>query len=407
MNREQLMKMSKKELKARLVALNKEAQDKGGEELNTIVEEANTIGEILDEIKARENLATAARAAKEGEEPGAGEPGGEGNEPKDQARAKSGRALKDGKKVTFAAKVLVAPKAALTTTDGSVVIPQYTSPDIMPTFNNVSSLIDRVKTVPLPGGESYKRPFVESYGDGAGSTNEGADYNLSEPNFGYAEIVREKITAYAEEPEEMVKLPDADYDGVVEESVTRAIKRYASRQILIGPGGTGKFRGIFYNPAEEDEQIIDPETDITTITAITETTLDEIIYSYGGNEEVEDVAVLILNKKDLKKFAMLRDKQGRKVYTIKNHGNTGTIDEVPYIINSACTEVGGTAEAYCMAYGPLSNYEVAVFSDIDARKSEHYKFKQGQIAYRADVFMGGNVVAKNGFIRVKNPAEAG
>ena len=407
MNREQLMKMSKKELKARLVALNKEAQDKSGGELNAIVEEANTIGEILDEIKARENLAAAARAAEEGEEPGAGEPGGEGNEPKDQARAKSGRALKDGKKVTFAAKVLVAPKAALTTTDGSVVIPQHTSPDIMPTFNNVSSLIDRVKTVPLPGGESYKRPFVESYGDGAGSTNEGADYNLSEPNFGYAEIVREKITAYAEEPEEMVKLPDADYDGVVEESVTRAIKRYASRQILIGPGGTGKFRGIFYNPAEEDEQIIDPATDITTITAITETTLDEIIYSYGGDEEVEDVAVLILNKKDLKKFAMLRDKQGRKVYTIKNHGNTGTIDEVPYIINSACTEVGGTAEAYCMAYGPLSNYEVAVFSDIDARKSEHYKFKQGQIAYRADVFMGGNVVAKNGFIRVKNPAAAG
>lgn len=407
MNREQLMKMSKKELKARLVALNKEAQDKSGGELNAIVEEANTIGEILDEIKARENLAAAAKAAEEGEEPGAGEPGGEGNEPKDQARAKSGRALKDGKKVTFAAKVLVSPKAALTTTDGSVVIPKYTSPDIMPTFNNVSSLIDRVKTVPLPGGESYKRPFVKSYGDGAGSTNEGADYNLSEPNFGYAEIVREKITAYAEEPEEMVKLPDADYDGVVEESVTRAIKRYASRQILIGPGGTGKFRGIFYNPAEEDEQIIDPATDITTITAITETTLDEIIYSYGGDEEVEDVAVLILNKKDLKKFAMLRDKQGRKVYTIKNHGNTGTIDEVPYIINSACTEVGGTAEAYCMAYGPLSNYEVAVFSDIDARRSEHYKFKQGQIAYRADVFMGGNVVAKNGFIRVKNPEAAG
>ena len=113
MNREQLMKMSKKELKARLVALNKEAQDKGGEELNTIVEEANTIGEILDEIKARENLAAAASAAEEGEEPGAGEPDGEGNEPKDQARAKSGRALKDGKKVTFAAKVLVSPKAAL------------------------------------------------------------------------------------------------------------------------------------------------------------------------------------------------------------------------------------------------------------------------------------------------------
>lgn len=403
MNREQLMKMSKKELKARLVTVGKEAQDKSGEDLTALMDEARVIGEILDEIKAREDLAKAAAAA-EGEEPEEGKPSEKGGEPKNQERAKSGKALKDGKKVSFAAKVLVTPKAALTTKDGSIVLTEHTSRDISPAFNNVSSLIDRVKTVPLPGGETYKRPYVESYGDGAGSTDEGADYNLSEPNFGYAEIVREKITAYAEEPEEMVKLTDADYDGVVEESVTRAIKRYASRQILVGQGGTGKFRGIFYNPASSDDEIIDKTTDITTITDITDTTMDEIIYSFGGDEEVEDVAVLILNKKDLKKFAMLRDKQGRKVYTIKNHGNTGTIDEVPYIINSACGEIGKKDEKYCMAYGPLSNYEVAVFSDIDARKSEHYKFKQGQIAYRADVFMGGNVVAKNGFIRVKNPA---
>lgn len=178
-------------------------------------------------------------------------------------------------------------------------MPHHTSPDISPTFNNVSSLIDRVKTVPLVGGESYQRPYVKSYGDGAGSTTEGADYNTSEPEFGYADIVREKITAYAEEPEEMQKLPDADYDGVVEDSVTRAIKRYASSQILVGEGGTGKFRGIFYNPENSANDIIDRTTDITTITAVADDTLDEIIYSFGGDEEVEDVAVLILNKKDL------------------------------------------------------------------------------------------------------------
>ena len=405
MNREHLMKKSKKELKARLVTVGKEAQDKSGEELTTLMDEAKIIGEILDEIKAREDLARAAKAA-EGEEPGEEATPGEGSEVKNQARAKSGRALKDGKQVSFNAKAIAKPMNALSTASG-VVMPQHTSPDISPAFNNVSSLIDRVKTVPLVGGETYRRPFVKSYGDGAGSTAEGADYNASEPEFGYSEIVREKITAYAEEPEEMQKLPDADYDGVVEESVTRAIRRYASRQILIGPGGSGKFRGIFYNPSKAADDIIDRTTDITTITAIDDATLDEIIYSYGGDEEVEDVAVLILNKKDLKKFAKLRDKQGRKVYTIVNHGNTGTIDEVPYIINSACNEIGGTANAYCMAYGPLSNYEVAVFSDIDAQKSTEYKFKQGQIAYKASVFMGGNVVAKNGFIRVKNPAASG
>ena len=402
MTREELLKMSKKELKNRLSTLGKDAQAMSGKDLEAAMDEAKTIGEILDEIKTREELMAAARTAEADDGQGNGQPGEGGEEPKDQARAKSGKALKAGQKSTYKAKILVNPKNALSTASG-VVLPQHDSPEISQTYNNVSSLIDRVKTVPLPGGESYKRPYVVSYGDGAGSTAEGADYNVSEPEFNYSEIVREKITAYAEEPEEMQKLPDADYDVVVEDSVTRAIKRYASRQILVGPGGTGKFRGIFFNPTEDKEKVIDPDTDITTITAIDDGTLDEIIYSYGGDEDVEDVAVLILNKKDLKRFAKLRDKQGRKIYTIKNHGNTGTIDEVPYIINSACGEIGGTAGSYAMAYGPLSNYEVAIFSDIDARKSEHYKFKQGQIAYRADVFMGGNVVAKNGFIRVKNP----
>lgn len=404
MTREELMKMSKKELKDRLKDLGKNAQALSGQELTDAMDEARTIGEILDEIKAREDLMAAAQAAggADPDDTGDGKPGESGNEPKNQVREKSGKALKDGKRVSYKAKVLASPRNALSTATG-VVMPHHTSPDIMPTFNNVSSLIDRVKTVPLVGGESYQRPFVKSYGDGAGSTEENTDYNTSEPIFGYADIVREKITAYAEEPEEMSKLPDADYDGVVEESVTRAIRRYASRQILVGAGGTGKFRGIFYNPASSADDIIDRNTDISTVTAIDDGTLDEIIYSYGGDEDVEDMAVLILSKKDLKKFAKLRDKQGRKVYTIMNHGNTGTIDEVPYIINSACAEIGGTADAYCMAYGPLSNYEVAIFSDIDAQKSTEYKFKQGQIAYKACVFMGGNVVAKNGFIRVKNP----
>ena len=97
MNREQLMKMSKKELKARLVTVGKEAQDKSGEELTALMDEARTIGEILDEIKAREELARAAQAAAgEGEGPDGN--AGEGAEVKDQARAKSGKALKAGAK---------------------------------------------------------------------------------------------------------------------------------------------------------------------------------------------------------------------------------------------------------------------------------------------------------------------
>ena len=228
-----------------------------------------------------------------------------------------------------------------------------------------------------------------------------------EPSFGYVTIEKQKITAYTEEPEEMQKLPNADYDSVIEGSVSKAIRRYLSRQILIGDGSTSKLKGIFYNPTKATERVIDPATDIDTITAIDDGTLDEIIYSFGGDEEVEGVATLILNKQDLKAFAKLRDKQGRKVYTIINRGQTGTIDGVPFVINSACAAVSNSetaAGAYEMAYGYLQNYELAIFSDIDVRRSDDYKFKNGQTAFRASMFAGGSVAAWNGFIRVKKAA---
>ena len=403
MKYEDLIKMSAKDLKARLKDLNAQAATAKGEALDALLEEADVIDGILKDAQNRQRLAGMAAAAGEEGTPAAGE-GGEGSEdPKAKAKDTRGKAIKDGKGVKFSAKsVTKGVKAALTSSD--TALPVHTAGDVNETFNDVSSLVDRVRNVTLDGGETYQRGFVKSYGDGAGTTAENADYNPSEPQFGYVTIKKEKITVYTEEPEEMVKLPNADYDSVVEGSTTKAIRRYLSRQILIGDGSTSKFKGIFHNPAEAKEQVIDPATDITTITAIDDATLDEIIYSYGGDEEVEDVAVLILNKKDLKAFAKLRDKQGRKVYTIVNHGNTGTIDGVPYIINSACKAISDAKTAagdYNMAYGPLQNYEMAIFSDIDARKSTDYKFKQGQIAYRADIFAGGAVAAYNGFVRVK------
>lgn len=400
LTKDALMKMSAKDLKARLKELNSFAENEEGDVLDQILEEADIINGILQDAKARQRLATMASEA------GASDDGTNKGESSNGALdqiSERGKNIKNGKAVKFAAK-LVSKRIKNALSTAQTVLPSHEASDLKPTFNDVSSLIDRVKTIPLPGGETYQRGYVKSYGDGAGTSEEGADYNPTEPEFGYVTIKKEKITAYTEEPEEMIKLPDADYDGVVESSVTMAIRRYISRQILIGDGSTSKLKGIFYNPTQENEQVIDPKTDITTITEIASDTLDEIIYSYGGEEEVEDIAVLVLNKKDLKAFAKLRDKQGRKVYTIVNHGNTGTIDGVPYIINSACKAISDpttAAGSYEMAYGPLENYELAIFSDIDARKSTDYKFKQGQVAYRGDIFVGGAVAAKNGFIRVK------
>jgi HK97 family phage major capsid protein len=302
---------------------------------------------------------------------------------KKEEAEKRGNALLEGRSVTIASNALLT---------------EYTDSTLSPTFNEVSSLIDRVTTKPLVGGESYKKGYVIGYGT-ADYSAEGADYNETEPTFGYANITKTKVTSYAEDTEEILKLSAADYDAEVVKGVTIASRKKITREILIGDGSTGHLVGIFSSAADA----INPSTDLL-MSEINEDTLDEIIYSYGGDEDVEDAAVLILNKKDLKAFSILRDANGRKIYDIKNNGNTGTINTVPFIINSACNAISDSSTAsgaYSMAYGPLSNYLLTVFSEMDVQRSTDYKFKEGMIANKSSIFVGGNVVAYNGFLRVK------
>jgi HK97 family phage major capsid protein len=401
MKHDEIIKATKDQLNARLKEIGVQAKAAEGEVLDALLQEAQEISDILDQAKKREQLASIADSVDpEGNE---GEKDEKSENKEVKAFDKRGSELKAGKGVQMNARIAV--KNVNDTLSVSQTAPvKHTAPDLNQTANPVSALVDLVKAVPLQGGETYERGFVKDYGaNGAGATAEGGNYNAVEPVFGYVTIEKQKVTAYTEEPEEMQKLPNADYDSVVEGSVSKSIRRYLSRQILIGDGTTSNLKGIFFNPVQAADRVIDPDTDIE-ISAITADTLDDIIYSFGGDEEVEGVATLILNKNDLKAFAKLRDEQGRKVYTIVNNGQTGTIDGVPFVINSACAAVSAAATdagAYVMAYGYLQNYELAIFSDIDVRRSDDYKFKTGQTAFRASMFVGGSVAAWNGFQRVK------
>lgn len=287
---------------------------------------------------------------------------------------------------------------SVTVSSSNLILPTHESNTINGTFNQVSSLIDAVKHVPLNGGESYKTAYEKGHGEG-GYTTEGSQASESDVEFGYAEITKSKITSYSEETEEVVKLPNADYDSVIVNGVGKSLRKKITREILIGDGTSNHLTGIFSDKATA----INPDTDLE-IDAIDETTLDNIIFSFGGDEDVEDTSVLVLNKKDVKAFATLRTTDGKKVYEVKSQGNRGTIDGVPYIINSACKSISDattTSGEYCMAYGPLSNYELAIFSDTDIKRSTDAKFKEGMIAHRGVVFVGGNVAAYNGFLRIK------
>lgn len=296
-------------------------------------------------------------------------------------------------------KALLEKRAVTIATDG-VILPEYQASDIKPTFNEVSSLIDNVNIKTFKGGETFQQPYLKGYGTGDYAAEGSISGSDTEPSFGYAEVKKTKIAAYAESSEELEKLPAADYGREVVKGISVAVRKKINREILFGDGDTGHFVGIF----DEKATAISVDTDID-FAEIDEETLDTIIYSYGGDEDVESVSVLILNKQDLKAFAMLRDSNGRKIHEVKAKGNYGTIDGVPFIINSNCKAISDSTTGsgdYCMAYGPLSNYTMGIFSDLEVSRSTDYKFKEGMIAHRGVIFAGGNVTAHNGFLRVKH-----
>lgn len=291
-------------------------------------------------------------------------------------------------------------KRAVKVSQEEILLPEHVSPQLAQyPFTQVSTLVDNINLVNLNGGETYKKTFVKEAGV-AGNTLEGEDYAETEPEFGYVTITKSKLTAYTEITEELEKLPNVDYQAEVIKNITTSLKKKLSLEILKGNGSANNFTGIFSNNA-----LALQDTEDLVVSEIDENTLDDIIFAYGGSEDVEGGAVLILNKNDLRAFARLRTEEGRKVHSIDYVNRT--IDGIPYIINSNTGAISNPATSegtYAMAYGALKNYEVAVFSPVEIAKSNDYKFKQGIICYKASVFVGGNVVGYQGFVRVKKGA---
>lgn len=291
-------------------------------------------------------------------------------------------------------------KRTITVSSDEILLPNHVDNNLAPVpFAEVSTLVDKVHVVNLVGGETYTKSFVKSHGE-AGLTGEGEAYNETEPKFGYCTITKVKVTAYTEITEELEKLPAIPYQAEVLKNINVSLRKKISQQILHGLGTSNTFTGIF-----SDKAVALADSKPLEITEITDSTFDDIVFAYGGDEEVEGGAVLILNKNDLRAFAKLRTPEGRKVHTIDY--KAGTIDGIPYIINSNCKAISDpntSAGDYCLAYGALTNYEVPVFSAVEIAKSSDYKFKDGIICYKSSVFTGGNVVGFNGFLRIKKKA---
>lgn len=297
-------------------------------------------------------------------------------------REERGKALKEGRSITIASDIL---------------LPTYQSNDLATApFRQVSSFVDLTKIRNLQGGESYEAPFTKSYGEG-GTTAEGAEYTEAETTFGHAKVNKVKITAYAEYSEELEKLPNADYEAEIRKGIEVALKKKMAEQQIAGAGTSNTFIGITSKVADNTAVLA---SDDLAISKIDQDTLNKIIFSYGGDEEVEQKGVLILNKADLLAFSLVKNEIGEHAYKIDLANQT--INTVPYIINSNLKALEkANKDEYCMIYGIPMYYETAIFSPVEIKKSYDYKFKNGMIAYKGVVFAGGNTTAYRGFMRIK------
>lgn len=315
-----------------------------------------------------------------------------------------GADLLAGKSVVFTQDEI----RAVTVGSSNLVTGTNVSPIITPAFNQVSSLVDMVNGVPVIGAQVHQKSFEVSTPDGAYRADETAAYSAAETVFDKVNIPAQNITAYAEVSKSANVLTPLDYQSRIAEGVRIALRKTMAKQILLG-SGSGQLTGIYNAPVN----VMPLATTDISISVIDNKTLDGIVFGYGGDEDVEmGMPVLILNKADLAAFAAVRSTTGETIYKITMNGNIGTISSdgsynVKFVINSAASALSATGtavNAYTMVYGNPYFYEMPIFSQVDVQMSNDFKFSSGMIAFRADVYAGGNVGHYRGFSRIKKVA---
>ena len=289
---------------------------------------------------------------------------------------------------------------ALTIASGKIAMPKSTENDVQDSLVSGNGMLDLVDVQDCTGMGGNLIPY-EIPGMAAGTDEEGAS---TEGDFqtDYAEIAPVTVDVYTEVSRETKKLSPVKYMEAVERAALKALKKKINALIVSSDKAENtKFFGI--NKAKAVKEVKE-------IAAIDATTLREIILSYGGDDDVEGAAVLLLTKKDLQAFGAVRGTNEKKaVYEITPDAanpNTGVIKDgglsCRYSLNSNLKALADAAAGDdVMYYGKPMAYEVDIFSDYEITVSEDAALKSRMIAILGEVMVGGNVKVHNGFIKVQ------
>lgn len=340
-------------------------------------------------------------------------------EERDKA-AERGNLLMKGQEVKFSAlevsKALFlsqhAAEKSVTLATGTLAQPTGAGTNIRdPLGSGVGAIIDQVYVQDLTGMSSYLEPYVISEFDASGAdvaTAAGTARTASgDPTFGVSKISPYELTTTSYVDRNISRLTPANYYAKVYAMAIRAMRRDTVKMIFNGDGqstpdmyGIKNAKNMAGNPIFATVNVAEVGPDLLT----------DMMFAYGGDEELGGNCRLYLNKKDLQALGKLRGtNEKRRLFDIvpdAGNPNTGTIRDggiiVPYSISSKLTALSastaGASDIQAMVYGDPTNYELGLFGDYTVRVDESVKAVERMLTILGDAMVGGNLVVDKGFV---------
>ncbi len=333
-----------------------------------------------------------------------------------------GSQLMKGEKVSFSVgevrKALWGVNKSITLATGTLVQPTGAGANIRDNLETrVSSIVDQVQVQDMTGMGSLLEPYVIAETDAKGgkvTANAGTARTASaDPTFGVAKISPYELNVTNYVDRNISRLSPANYFAKIQGMAMRAMRRELAKLIVNGDGqATPDMYGM-----KNAKNMAGSEIYATVnLSAIDEALLDELFYSYGGDEEIAGNARLFLNKADLKALGKIRGTADKnrvfKIHPDAGNPNTGMVEDggnfVPYTIVSALTALSsstaGTSAIQTMLYGSPMNYELGLFGDYSIRVDESVKAVERMYTILGDAMVGGNLIVHKGMVVATLPS---
>ncbi len=276
----------------------------------------------------------------------------------------------------------------------------------------MTDMMARANEVNLEGVHSILEPYVRTEAVGAaGKLTDvaGKARASTDPEFGNVKLsaYEASVTLYVDK--NLARISPAAYLAKVLQLAERAWRKKVNSLMIKGDGqASPEMHGIL-NAKDVSGNSMVRTVDIS---ALSETTISEIVFAYGGNEDLGVNGELHLTKEDLRDLGKIRGAYDKKkVYEIiPTPGTSGGVIRdggmsVPYFINSNLTPISKAADGDdVMFYGDPFNYELGRHGDLTIVIDGSYKAAERMHTILADGVVSGNVTVEGGFIVAKYKA---